>query len=515
MATQKSRTYYTLKNAQVTLIFFILQVVVGFVSRKIFLDYLGAEVIGLNTTLTNILNFINLAEMGIGIAMSSALYKPIFDEDHNAINEMMSIQGYLYRKIAYLFVIISIPFCLLVPYIFSDIDFPLWYVYVTYFVGLWGTILGYIWNYRQILLAANQKNYKLTPYIQGGRVLKTVVQLGVILFFRAGYIGYLVVEFLYNTIVAVMINRVVKKEYPWLSLSIHKGKDLMSEYKQLTVMTKQVFFHKVSGFVLTETAPLLIFMYVSLSMVTYYGNYKMLIGYAFALINTLFAGMGASVGNLVAEDNKQHVRNVFWELFTSRMWIAGLTTYSLYIFIPPFIEVWLGGEYLLDDTTLLLMLVSVFIGISRTAVESFKESFKLFGDIWAPIIETVVNLGGALLLGYFWGLNGILLGANLSLVLVVLLWKPYYVFKKGFNWGVMEYFKEYLLQLTILIAAWFISKEIMSHIPFDEHKGYGMVFLSTTIGAMVYAIISFCPLYYFTDGMKSFFNRLLRIAHLK
>lgn len=35
--------------------FFAIQFVLGFYSRKIFLDYLGTDILGLNTTATNIL----------------------------------------------------------------------------------------------------------------------------------------------------------------------------------------------------------------------------------------------------------------------------------------------------------------------------------------------------------------------------------------------------------------------------------------------------------------------------
>ena len=80
---------------------FVVQIFVGFYSRKVFLDHLGAEVIGLNTTLGNILSFLNLAELGIGIAMATSLYKPIHDKDHEKITEILSMQGILYRRIAW------------------------------------------------------------------------------------------------------------------------------------------------------------------------------------------------------------------------------------------------------------------------------------------------------------------------------------------------------------------------------------------------------------------------------
>ena len=46
----ESRTAKSLRNAKVALLFYFLNLVLQFFSRRIFLDYLGSEVLGLNTT---------------------------------------------------------------------------------------------------------------------------------------------------------------------------------------------------------------------------------------------------------------------------------------------------------------------------------------------------------------------------------------------------------------------------------------------------------------------------------
>ena len=96
-----SRTIRSIYNAKVALVFYFINLVLQFFSRKIFLDYLGSEVLGLNMTLQNLLSFLNLAEMGIGAAVAYNLYKPIYDGDRQSINDIVSIQGWLYRRIAF------------------------------------------------------------------------------------------------------------------------------------------------------------------------------------------------------------------------------------------------------------------------------------------------------------------------------------------------------------------------------------------------------------------------------
>ena len=54
---EESRVKKSLLNARVNLIFYFLTLILSFFSRKIFLDCLGADFVGLTTTLQNLLGF--------------------------------------------------------------------------------------------------------------------------------------------------------------------------------------------------------------------------------------------------------------------------------------------------------------------------------------------------------------------------------------------------------------------------------------------------------------------------
>lgn len=122
-----SRTARSLQNAKVALAFYVLNLVLQFFSRKVFLDYLGNEVLGLNTTAQNLLGFLNLAELGIGTAVAYNLYKPLFDGDRQAINDIVSIQGWLYRRIACVVIAGAMMLVCVFPLIFAKAEVSLWY----------------------------------------------------------------------------------------------------------------------------------------------------------------------------------------------------------------------------------------------------------------------------------------------------------------------------------------------------------------------------------------------------
>ena len=87
----QSRTAKSFKNSSVGLVFYLFSLTLQFFSRKIFLDRLGADVLGLNTTATNLLQFLNLAELGIGAAIACTLYRPLLDGDRRAVGEIVSL----------------------------------------------------------------------------------------------------------------------------------------------------------------------------------------------------------------------------------------------------------------------------------------------------------------------------------------------------------------------------------------------------------------------------------------
>lgn len=140
---------------------YFVNLVLQFFSRKIFLDYLGTEILGLNTTATNLLQFLNLAELGVWSAVATTLYKPLADKNHKDICRIITFNGIIYKRIATLIILASLVLMCFFPLIFKKMELPLWYAYASFGILLFGSLLSYFVNYRQFLLTADQKNYKV------------------------------------------------------------------------------------------------------------------------------------------------------------------------------------------------------------------------------------------------------------------------------------------------------------------------------------------------------------------
>lgn len=439
--------------------FYFINLILQFFSRKIFLDYLGAEVLGLNTTAQNLLGVLNLAELGIGTAVAYSLYKPLFEGNRQAINDIVSIQGWLYRRIAFIIIAGAVVLMCFFPLLFAKAQVPLWYAYGSFIALLIAALLGYFVNYRQVVLSADQKEYKITQSVQGGKITKVILQLLAICYFQDGYVWWMILEVLMAVATSYVLDRSIRREYPWLRSQVADGKRLKDAYPEIVKKTKQLFFHKIGVFVLTQTSPLVIYAYASLTLVAVYGNYMLITLGVTALMNAILNGLNAGIGNLVAGNDKRHIKNVFWEITLLRMWLASIVCFGLYILGDSFVTLWVGAEYILPPVAFVILIINTFISLTRTN-DSFIAAYGLFQDVWAPVAEASLNLGFSILLGHFFGLDGILAGVVISLLVIVCGWKPYFLYHNGFRESTWEYVRRYSKYVVIMIVLFMFCMKI-------------------------------------------------------
>jgi O-antigen/teichoic acid export membrane protein len=503
-----SRADKSLMNVKVNLLFYFISLVLSFFSRKIFLDTLGDDFIGLVGTLQNVLGFLNLAELGIGTAIGFVLYKPLFERDKIKINEIISIFGYLYRVIGTGIMILGLFLSVFLPLIFMKSGFPLQGVFIAYFAFLGSTLIGYFLNYKQTLLSADQKNYVITAYFQSANIAKTLLQIA-LCYYTSNFYYWIVVEVIFSVTYSFILNWRIKKAYPWLESEIKSGKKLLKKYPEVITYTKQLFVHRIASFFQGQTASIIIYAFASLKTVAYFGNYMIIINKLALLMNNITDGTGAGVGNLIAEGDKLKINQVYWELMAFRYFISGVLVFSLYFLMEPFVSIWLGPEYVLTKGVLVLVLINTYISQTRNINDMFLFGYGLFRDVWAPITEAVLSLIISLIGGYFWGLPGILAGPVISLFVIVGIWKPYFLYRDGFNAPLKPYWFSVFKFLSILFVSWKLSDVILRQlIRTDSQTGYLEWAKYAVLVVFVFSSVEFILLFIFDQGMRNFYYRM-------
>lgn len=505
------RVKKSILNAEVNLVFYFLGLFFAFFSRKIFLDCLGAEFIGLTGTLTNILGYLNLAELGISGSIGYLLYKPLQQNNRQEITEILSVFGYFYNWIGSIILGAGLIISMFFPLIFNTTTLGLGIVYFSFYSILGSALIGYFINYRQILLSADQKNYLVAVYFQSAGLAKTALQIALAYYYRNLYI-WVAVEFIFGIIGCIILNWKINKEYPWLKTNKGLGKTLRKKYPSILTYTRQIFIHKIKDFIINRSDELFIFLFVSLKMVAFYGNYTIITTKIGLLFSSVLGSIEASIGNLVAEGNKQNILKVFWEMMTIRHFVAGFLCFSIYHFIEPFICLWLGSEYILSRNILILIVISIYIGTSRSAVDMFNATHGLFADTWSAWTELFLSITLTLVGGYFWGIAGILSSKIITTSLIGLLWKPYYLFNSGLHLSYATYWKGAVRNYGVSLFSFVMAHFIVTRIEIHATESYFQWILYTCCGVLIYLIINMTATYFLCKGAKNF---LLRIKGIK
>lgn len=505
----ESRVKKTMLNAKMNLICYFASFITAFFTRKILLDQLGAEFIGFTGTVGSLLSFLNLAELGIGTAIGYVLYKPIADGDRFKINEIISVLGYLYHKIGYIILGIGIVTSFFLPLIFPNTTFSWYVIYFGFYAYLTSSLIGYFVNYRASLLSADQRNYVVTGYFQLTTTTKVILQMILALYLRS-FIVYLLIELFFGIINSIILNWKIDKTYPWLKSEVKLGRKLFKKYPEITTYTKQIFAHRVGGVVQGQLTPFLIYSFVSLPVVALYTNYTLLTQKIESLISATINSTGAAVGNLIAEGDKEKILKVFKELLSLRVFIASIVAACIFQFSSQFIGVWLGEQYILEGHTVALIAILSGLNISRGVLDQFCYGSGLFADVWAPYAESLIMAIFAITGGYLWGLSGVLLGPLASIITIIFIWKPYYLFSRGFKICVWKYWQIFGSQLVVAIVAYSASAYICEQVirPFITATGWTGLIVEGALFLITISLFTFVCFYLTSKGFRDIVGRI-------
>ena len=90
-----SRTENSAQNIIFGFINRIVSLILVFISRKLFIYFIGIEYLGINSLFSNVLSILSMADLGFGIAMSYSFYKPLAEDDKRQISALIGF----YKKV--------------------------------------------------------------------------------------------------------------------------------------------------------------------------------------------------------------------------------------------------------------------------------------------------------------------------------------------------------------------------------------------------------------------------------
>lgn len=504
-----NRTKSSIRNVAFTLGGAIITMLLQLINRRVFVNYLTSDYLGLNGLFSNILSMLSLSEMGVGAAMVFALYKPVAEHDKEKIKSLMLMYKKFYTLIGCVVVGVGI---FITPFIGIFIkempDIP--YIHVYYIMYVLDTGLSYFYTYKRSLIICNRENYVSSLTTTLTAIITRLAQL-LVLIFTHNYFFFLLAQVLLNRVENVVISKIADKKYPYLLEK--KIQPLSNEDK--SQIKKNIFAmlaHKIGNVIVNGTDNIIISKILGLSVLGVFSNYNLLFSTVNSIIVKVFNAVTSGIGNLVVEKEKDEVESVFYKIFFVNFWIYGFSAVCFLCLLQPFVNLWLGNDYLLSDGAVWILTIVFYLNGMRCTILGFRDATGIFyHDRYKALIEAFVNLVVSIPLTFFLGVTGVKLGTLISLLSTSFWVEGYILYKHYFKKSMKRYFMKQLQYAGILIIISILTNQLCLAIEGSGIYAFGLKCLICLLVPNVFFLI----LFYRTQEFSYYKNIVLKILKKK
>ena len=486
----KSRTKNSIKNIGTGAIVQIINKLMEFIVRTVFIYTLSIDYLGVNGLFTNILTVLSFAELGIGTAIIFSMYKPVADQDIPKIKGLMNLYKKTYRTIGivvFLLGLLVIPFMNIIIKNPPAISENLIFIYLLFLIN---TSSSYFFTYKKSIISAHQKQSVINNIDSIFYIVRSVTEI-VFLLLTKSFILYLIIKIVGTIFENIYIAYKADKMYPYLKdnsipkLSIKEKKNIFSNVKALIV-------YKFGSVVMSGTDNILISAMINITTVGLCSNYTMIISAIKNVLSSAINGITASVGNLNAIGTKEQKEEVFYQFTFMNYVIYSFCTIAFIVLLNPFIKIWLGSKYILPLGVSVALAISFFIEGLRNPGYIYRTTLGLFQKgRFTPYIGAITNIFFSIILCKLIGVMGIFVATSIAQLLSYSWIDPYLIHKYEFHTSLSKYFIKYIkyfISFTIIaiITFWISNLISISGIIGFIIKCVVVVLIPNTLNVLLY-----------------------------
>lgn len=385
------RTRNSLLNSVTSLLLEIITIVCGFILPPLIIRTFGSKYNGITSSITQFLSYVSLLKSGIGGVTRASLYKPLHERDTNGISAIVMATEKFMRQIAMIFAVFLLIFALIYPFAISR-EFPWQFSSSLVLILGIGSFFQYYFGFTyQMLLQADQRLY-ISSLVQ---IFTTMANtLVAVLLIKIGCSIHIVklgsaVVFSLNPL---FLNIYVRRKYK-INRSVPPNTSAISQ-------RWDSFAHQISNFVHGNTDVVILTLFSSLSEVSVYTVYAMVVTGVRKLVYTLASGMEAAFGNMLAKKENELLRRNMELLEFIIFYAAGFFFSCTIVMIVPFVHVYTSG---IQDVNYIRPIFGILLCIAELlwciripyqsvvlAAGRFKETRN--GAIAEPIINIVISV---------------------------------------------------------------------------------------------------------------------------
>ena len=459
----ESRIANTNKNILGGMINRIITLFLPFMVRTAIIYTFGAEYLGLNSLFSAIFNVLSLAELGFGSAMVFSMYKPIAEDNVPEVCALLNLYRKIYRIIGTFILLSGLAVLPFLNHLIKGTPPEGMNIYILYVIFLAGTVLSYfLYAYKSSILTAAQHGYIMTNVSSVMAIVQEAVKLVVILVFKDFYL-YCLVALPFTIIYNLIVNYVVNRDYPQYKSYGTLAKEIVTDIKKRVT---GLFMYKICYVFRDMFGSIVISAFIGLTALGEYNNYMYIYTSVAGMLNLLRNSMQASIGNSIAIETESKNHADFRRFQCIYMFIASWFTISMFALYQPFITVWIGDKYLLDNLTMVSFCVLFLVGNNGDMCMTYRHAAGLWWqDRYRPVVESIVNVGLCFLLVKKYSVMGVTMSATFCMVFINSVWASWTLYTYYFkSFKLISYLKRLVFYFVVCVATaavvWFICKAL-------------------------------------------------------
>ena len=464
-----SRTENTKRNIVASIAMLILQMIFQFLSRTVIVHYLGDDYLGLSSLFASILSVLSMAELGFSTAIIYNLYKPLANNDMDAVCALLAYYKKIYRTVGTIILCAGaavIPFLQFIVKGELPADINMYLLYILYLINT--STSYFLFAHKTALLTAVQRLDLTKIVTMIVYIVQYCLQIVALIMFRNYYL-YVIWMIVGSALLNVANGYVSKKKFPQYEcrgmVSVEIKKDVMTRVKGLLIC-------KISAVTYTSLDSIIISAFIGLSAVAIYNNYITIFNTVCSVLTLVRSAMQASVGNSVASESveKNYKDLCLWQFLFSI--IATWCTSCMLCLFQPFMSIWMGENMLLPINVVVIICAWFMVSIVQHPYYLYLSGNGLWNEMkWSYIFSTVFNLIMNIVLGKYFGVFGIVLASFLANLICGTFWQCMIIFKQYFKRSSKSYFIRQGIYFAVAVGICFISYEICGLISISGLKG--------------------------------------------
>ncbi len=486
----RSNTSKTLLNGVVAFVAQLISILLVFVNRKVFLLFLDVEYLGYQSLFGNVFTLLTMAELGVGQSISYRLYKEVVNKNEEEIGRLMQVYKFVYRIVAALVFTIGVICYFFLPYIVKDTTLSKDYIALIYFLQLASVIASYFFSYKRVIFFVTQKEYKVVIIDLAVYISVQLLQLIFLIIFR-NYLVYLILNLSTGFIQNLVIHFKSRREFPFLKSKQSVNRQYIKSIN-LFKDVRNVIIHRLSYAVYSGTDNIVISSFLGIRYVGFYGNYFTIHSSVIKLlVRKLLHPIQATLGNILYSDRS---KEQLWEQFKMfdvfSFFFASQISLGFFVFYQPFIQLWLGEEYLLSFSFVIMFCITIYFGLVWEMVYKYRAVLGDFKqDRWFMATSAVLNIAVSVICVQFWGITGIQFGTLVAFIPIAA-GRIRFVVKNYFGQSMAKYYIKHIALFGLCsieaAACYFITRNMPVDIPFFILRFAVWLFVPLTINVLVF-----------------------------